>query len=253
MTGAIRALAKRLKPPTYVWDGIYAHRRDVPTHRAEYTAEVIDEMVATTRRALDQWRTGQKPLLWHECLSLVAATASAGRPRLSVVDFGGGAGSAFVQLISSLSPSVELECVVVDSGEFAARGRDLFGTDPRIRFVTTLADAPSRPDIVYLNSVLPYIDDYAQLLGQLAALQPRFILLARLAAGNIPTFASRQLNVPGRVFAYWFLNLDEVIGILQRSGYAIASHSYGEHEYDLSNLPETHRVGRFRNVLFARS
>lgn len=253
MTGTIRALAKRLRPPPYVWDGIYAHRRDVPTHRAQYTAELIDEMVTTTGRALDQWRAGRKPTLWHDCLAMVAGAASAGRQRLSVVDFGGGAGTAFVQLISSLPSSLELECVVVDVEEVAARGRRLFSGDSRIRFVTSLAEAPVRPDIVYLNSVLPYLDDYPEVLGQLAALQPRFILLARLAAGNIPTFASRQLNVPGRVFAYWFHNLDELIGILQRSGYALASHSYGEHEYDLSNFPETHRVGRFRNVLFARS
>jgi putative methyltransferase (TIGR04325 family) len=253
MTSTIRSLVKRLKPATYVWDGIYAHRRDVPTHRAQYTDELIDEMVTTTSRALEQWRAGQKPVLWHECLAVVAGAAAAGRPRLSVVDFGGGVGSAFVQLMSSLPPTVELDCVVVDSEEIAASGRRLFGPDQRIRYVTSLSEAPLRPDIIYLNGVLPYIDDYAQVLEQLAARQPRFILLARLAAGNVPTFASRQLNLPGRVFAYWFHNLDELIGILQRSGYALASHSYGEHEYDLSNFPDTHRVGRFRNVLFARS
>lgn len=253
MIAAIRAVAKRLKPPTHVWDGIYAHRRDVPTHRDQYTGELIDEMVSTTRAALEQWRSGQKPQLWHECLAVLAGAASAGRQRLCVVDFGGGAGSAFVQLISSLSPRVELDCVVVDSAEMAVTGRRVFGDDRRIRFVTSLSEAPARPDIVYLNGVLPYIDDYAQLLAQVAALQPRFILLARLAAGNIPTFASRQLNLPGRVFAYWFHNLDELTGILQRSGYALASHSYSEHAYDLSNFPETHRVGRFRNVLFAPS
>jgi putative methyltransferase (TIGR04325 family) len=253
MTGAIRALAKRLKPAAYVWDGIYAHRRDVPVHRADYTGELIDEMVTTTSRALEQWRAGQKPVLWHECLAVVAGAASAGQHRLSVVDFGGGAGSAFVQLISSLPSSIDLECVVVDSEEIAARGRSLFGNDRRIRFVTALADAPSRPDIIYLNAVLPYIDDYSRLLGQLAALQPRFILLARLAAGSNPTFASRQRNLPGRVFAYWLHNLDELIEILKRSGYALASNSFSEHQYDMSNFPETHRVERFRNVLFARS
>jgi putative methyltransferase (TIGR04325 family) len=252
MTGAIRALARRLKPAARVWDGIYPQRRDVPTHRAHYTAELLDDMVATTSRALEQWRAGRKPLLWHDSLAVLAGAATAGQRRLSVIDFGGGPGSAFVQLISSLPSSVRLDCLVVDSEEIAARGRELFATDGRIRFATSLAEAPAQPDIIYLNSVLPYVDDYAQVLGHLAALRPRFILLARLAAGDIPTFATRQLNVPGRVFAYWFHNLPELIGILERSGYDLASDSYGEHHYDVSNFPETHRVGRFRNVLFAR-
>jgi putative methyltransferase (TIGR04325 family) len=252
MTGAIKALAKRLRPSAPVWDGIYTHRRDVPTHRAQYTGELLDDMVTTTGRALEQWRAGRKPLLWHDCLAVLAGTAAAGQPRLSVIDFGGGPGSAFVQLISSLPSRVAVDCLVVDSEETAARGRQLFAADRRIRFATSLTGAPAQPDIIYLNSVLPYIDDYAQLLGQLAALQPRFILLARLAAGDIPTFATRQLNVPGRVFAYWFHNLAELIGILERSGYDLACDAYGEHQYDVSNFPETHRVGRFRNVLFAR-
>ena len=252
MTGAITALARRLKPRTFVWDGVYAHRREVPIHRAEFTEELIDEMITTASGALAQWRSGLKPVLWHECLAVVAGALSGGRQRLSVVDFGGGIGSAFVQLISSLPPGVELDYVVVDSEEMAVKGRELFGADPRIRFVTSPAEAPRQADIMYLNGVLPYIDDYEHLLGQLAVRQPRFILLARLAAGNVPTFASRQLNVPGRVFAYWFHNLDELIAILERGGYTLASHSYSEQQYDLSNFPETHRIGRFRNVLFAR-
>jgi len=68
----------------------------------------------------------------------------------------------------------------------------------------------------------------------------------------VPTFASRQLNLPGRVFPYWFLNLGEVIQIMTGAGYRLASDGYGEHHYDVSNFPETHRVGRFRTVLFAR-
>jgi putative methyltransferase (TIGR04325 family) len=252
MIGAIRAVARRLKPAAPVWEGIYAHRRDVPTHRAEFTAELLDEMVTTTSRALEQWRAGRKPLLWHECLAVVAGAASAATRRVSVIDFGGGPGSAFVQLISSLPSTVDVDCVVVDSDEIAARGRELFANDGRIRFVTSLTAAPAQPDIIYLNGVLPYIDDYRQVLRQLAALQPRFMLMARLTAGDVPTFASRQLNVPGRVFAYWFHNLPELIEILEGAGYVLACHAYAEHQYDLSNFPATHRVGRLRNVLFAR-
>ena len=60
------------------------------------------------------------------------------------------------------------------------------------------------------------------------------------------------MNLPGRVFPYWFLNLGEVIQIMTGAGYRLASDGHGEHHYDVSNFPETHRVGRLRTVLFAR-
>jgi putative methyltransferase (TIGR04325 family) len=234
-----------------VWDGIYASRRDVPAVRDEYDAELIDEMVSTTTAAWREVGAGRKPVLWHEALSLLAGAMS-DRGALRVIDFGGGVGSGFVQLLSSLPGDVALDYVIVESAAMCQAGRSIFGADTRIGFETRLPAVSEALDIVYLNAVLPYIDDYRAVLQQIAGLAPRHVLFARLAAGDVPTFASRQLNLPGRVFPYWFLNLGEVIQIMTGAGYRLASDGHGEHHYDVSNFPETHRVGRLRTVLFAR-
>jgi putative methyltransferase (TIGR04325 family) len=258
-----KAWVKQLAPPilleavrpaagsTPVWSGVYAHRREVPTHRDEYSGELIDEMVATTSAALSRVRSGRKPYLWHEPFALVAGALALRVPNLRVLDFGGATGSGYVQLLSSLPRGARVEYLVVDSAVMCEAGRSIFAGDARIRFSETLPPAGA-VDLVYVNGVFPYIDDYAAKIGELAALDAEQIFLARLAAGANPTFASRQLNLPGRVFAYWFLNLDEVTSILSRAGYQLACDSFVDGHYDQSNLPETHRVERFRNVLYAK-
>lgn len=259
----MKALLKRLLPPILldvargsrgpqpVWEGVYPHLKDVPTHRADYGAELVAEMVSTTSAALAQWKRGEKPFLWHEPFALAAGALAGQSGSIRVVDFGGGTGSGYVQLISSLPRTTSIDYLVVDSAEMSAAGRTIFAGDPRIRFADTLPEAGS-VDLIYVNAVLPYIENYRDTLAQLAGLGAAQMFLARLAAGSNPTFASRQLNLPGRVFAYWFLNLDEVHQILAQAGYAAACDSFVDRAYDQSNLPESHRVERFRNVLFVR-
>lgn len=247
----LNLLGSRPAPPP-VWSGVYPRLSDVPAHRAEFGDDLIGEMVTTVAAALAALRAGQKPHLWHESLALLAGAVASASQRVSVVDFGGGAGSGFAQLLASLPPSVTLAYEVVDSEAMCTAGRKLFADDRRIRFSTTLPPRGSAIDVVYANSVLQYIEDYPRALQQLAAVGAPYVFLGRLAAGRGPTFATRQLNVPGRVFPYWFLNLDEVIAVMAQHGYQLACDSLVDHVYDQTNLPESHRAERFRNVLFAR-
>lgn len=258
-----RRWVKRLVPPillefragtdiaTPIWKGVYASFTDVPVKRADYDAELVDEMIATTGGALQQWRAGRKPFLWHEPFALLAGTLAAKRHAIRVIDFGGGVGSGFAQLISSLPASVEIDYLVVDNAAMCAAGRRVFNGDPRIRFAVDLP-AATPVDLIYVNSVLQYIDDYRATLSRLASIGAGAIFLARLAAGSQPRFASEQWNVPGRVFPYWFLNMNETVSVLEAAGYQLACDSFVDRAYDQSNLPESHRVERFRNVLFVR-
>jgi hypothetical protein len=87
----------------------------------------------------------------------------------------------------------------------------------------------------------------------LAALRAPWLVLARTAAGDIPTFATRQLNLPGQVIPYWFVNRNEIIDLLRGEGYQLALEGLADREYDQSNFPPAYRIGRMRNLLFARS
>lgn len=248
---------RQLVPPILwrhrpTWRGVYARLRDVPTHDGTYGDKLAGEMVETISRAMQRLDAGDKPYLWHEHLALAASFVAAGQRGVKVLDFGGGPGSGFVQLLSSLPATTAIDYLVVDLQPACDAGRRLFAADGRIRFATEIPGPASGFDIVYVNSTLQYIDDYAATLQRLAALEAPWLLLARLAAGRFPAFATQQVNLPGQVLPYWFLDTQEVLEILQSAGYGLACDFLLERVYDQSNLPETHRAERMRTMLFAR-
>ena len=210
-------------------------------------------MAAEGTRLLAEVRAGRKPWLRHKTFSAVAGMAGSLASQLRVVDFGGGPGMGFVHLLATLPPEAKLEYHIVELPGMCDEGRRIFADDAHIKFHTALADAPASPDVVYVNCVLQYFENYQGQLRALALLGAPWLLLARAATGDIPTFATRQLNLTGQILPYWFVNRAEFVELLGGQGYRLVWESACEHEDDQSNFPETHRIGRMRNLLFAHS
>jgi putative methyltransferase (TIGR04325 family) len=245
---------RKFEKHRFTWQGIYAHRRDVPSDNASYDDEIeVRKHYDWTRAALDLVHAGKQPILWHDTLAVVAAIISSRNNAVSVLDFGGAVGSGYVQLLGSLPKNAAIQYHVVDLPKMCAAGHQLFAGDPRITFHTCLPSLDDALDIVYASSVLQYVDDYGGLLRQLGSAQATFILLGQLAAGDIPTFATKQMNLVEKILAYWFLNRDEVGDSLAEAGYELVYDGLGDQVYDQSNFPDTHRIGRMRNMLFRRS
>ncbi len=252
LVGFVRAL--KMTPPVPVWDGVYAHLHDVPTTGGTYDDDRrIDESLRLARAELEVARGGGSPALWHDSLGVLAGAVLAGRSCISILDFGGGVGTAYIQLLASLPKTAAIRYRVIEQKNTCVAGRRLFDGDSRIQFDTSLPELGDAPDIVYVNSALPYIADYAGLLRNLAGLGARYLLLARLAAGKFPTYATRQLNLSGQVLPYWFLNAEEVKEILRQAGYSLAYDAASGPEYNQDNFPESHRIGRMRTQLFVGS
>ena len=261
-------VVKRLCPPAVlkllrgrpfsrqlVWEGIYKDRRSVPATDDRYDSNArVSEFVESARRARALMRAGKPmdvPCAWHDALCLLAASI-ASQPYIRVLDFGGGVGFAFLQLLSSLRAKTAVCYHVIDLENMCIAGRELFADDLRIQFHSTWPALEGNIDIVYASTVLPYIDDYVGLLRQFAAVKARFILLNQLATGNFLTYAAKQLNLPGQVLAYWFLNIQEVIDVLAAAGYSCMYEAQVGHDYDQSNYPELYRLGRMRTMFFVR-
>jgi putative methyltransferase (TIGR04325 family) len=224
----------------------------VPTVHDGYDNELrIAEFVDETKGAMSTLASGGFPAsYWHDPLGYLAAVAGAGRDRLQVLDFGGGVGQAFVHLISTWRGRAAVVYHVVDLEGMCAAGRMLFANDSRITFHTRLPDLTGGIDIVYASAVLPYMDDYAATLRDLAALGAPYVLLTRLAAGAFPTYAARQLNLTGQQLGYWFLNVQEIVDVMAASGYLLVHEGQSGPDYLQSNYPPSHRIGRMRNMLF---
>lgn len=109
-----------------------------------------------------------------------------------------------------------------------------------------------------MNSVLQYIADWELLLSQLLGLQPKFILLDDVPAGDIPTFATIQ-NYYKSTLPYWFFNVNEIITFFESYDYILGYKSkffstvLGEiQEIPMNNFPSQYQLDHPCTLLFNR-
>jgi putative methyltransferase (TIGR04325 family) len=264
-----RHLARRLWPPVlldllrgrppvpapcFIWEGIYAHLRDVPSHLGTWDfADRGKDCVEEVHAFHASMAAGILNVDQNDAMELLASTVAAERGEVRVLDFGGGVGMAFLKLTATLRVAARVRYSVVDLEGMCEAGRSLFKGDDRIDFHTSIPPLAGQLDIVYSSSALQYVDDYPGTLRKLAALHAKHVLLTFLPAGPFKTYAARQLNMEGQVIPHWFLNVGEVVDLVCSGGYtSVYDGRYGP-DYDQSNYPESHRLGRHRELLFVRT
>lgn len=262
----LRKVFKGLVPPLFldvirgrplvekpIWTGIYARPADLGLSQTSYDSETeVEKHAGWTRRALEAQRAGMKPFLWHGTMTTVAALLAAQQGRVRVLDYGGATGSGYVQLVDNL-PAGTVDYHVVDLPGMCVAGRALFAGANGIHFHERLPQLVEPVDILYVNSAVQYSADYQKLLQELAGIGAAYIILARTATGEIPTYVSKQINLAGIELAYWFLSVAEVRSQLQSHGYTLIYHAKDGQDYDQSNFPPSHRIHQMRNLIFARN
>ena len=161
-------------------------------------------------------------------------------------------GVGAVNVRRGMSEKISVEYLVVDNEASCERGRRLLREFSWVKFVTELPQDVGTVDVVVLSSVLQFIDKYEALLKHLSGFAPPFWFFTFVPAGEIPTFASAQLNVPGSVLPVWFFNLQELIEKIEALGYELIFKSALDRVFDMSNFPLTHQLSRQCNLLFRR-
>jgi len=251
LADAYRILRGQLRP---VWTGVYERYEDVPVSGPGFDGETWTAITrAGTERALARLRdaTPGVPTGDRALLPSLVANVLADRGAVRIVDFGGGMGIGYIDVRAAMGPAA-IEYVVVETDAVCAAGRNLF-QDPAIRFVTSLADVRTDADLVYVSSVLQYMPKPTEMLRQLAALGARYLLLVNVSAGEIPTYATAQRNVPGSVIAYWFLATREIVEALRAFGYEQRHTSPSERRLTGFAVPRRYRIERGVNLLFERA
>jgi hypothetical protein len=240
----IKKIVRLIVPPLFVdlyrrltpnWEGIYTNFREVPTEGEGLDGDIWAEIVEreTSEVAKEITKGGTIPALlsgYDSLLPLLVSVVAHKNNKIRILDFGG----------------------VVDSDKNCQRGRLIHGNDPQIIFHQSLPERISAFDIVHMDSVLQYIEDYPLLLKTLCGYKPEYFLFVRLSAGNIPTYVAKQMNVPGISCPYRFINIDDLIRVMNECGYALAFKSAGDREHKQGNFPVEYRVGRACNLLFIR-
>ena len=234
--------------------GRYEAFAAVPVHGQGYDQQVwIDACLAEAGRLrdttdLDFWQRKSR-----ELEPLVVALLARSGP-IAIVDFGGAVGFSYLLLKRRLGNQVRFDYHVVEQPAVCEAGRRFFQAAADIHFHDQLDFLSTLPTGGLLNiaSSLQYVDDWRGKLRGLTNWKPEIVLMTQLTAGDQPTFASAQRNLPGAILPHWFLNQAEVIEVMQQLGYECLYHSRCESPVQQPDYPQDLRIGQYRNLLFAR-
>ncbi|MGB7042981.1 MAG: methyltransferase, TIGR04325 family [Xanthobacteraceae bacterium] len=206
-----------------IWDGVFGSFAEAHADEATFDGDVwLDKARATAHEAIaaSQGETEVPSIAetTNYALPFVAATVARRDRTLRILDFGGGMAASYFSLVAMLPPDQPLDYVIVENDGVCREGDKLLATDHRISFRTDLPEPGTCYDIVHCGSSLHYVDDWRQMLGQLAAYRPAHLLFADLPAADNCSFVTAQAYY-GRRIAVHFWNLREFILAVQDIGY----------------------------------
>jgi putative methyltransferase (TIGR04325 family) len=180
----------------------------------------------------------------------VLARAARNKDRLSILDWGGGAGH-YCLYSKALLPEIAVDYHCYDLPELCRLGRKLV---PQARFYDEADVLPrSRFDLVVSSSALHYFRDWRACAASLAARSEEFLYIARLQTVNrAPSFVVRQRPYGqgyDTEFFSWFINRGELIGCVESLGLELVREFVFAEKWRVKRAPED---GECRGFLFRR-
>lgn len=242
----------------FLWTGKYLRYSDVKAQGEGYRGRVwITSRSSQTQIVRKEIENGNGiPIVRgfrFGSLALLASLVSPRSQKLRILDFGGGMGVAYPQVLHSLGEEFPLEYHIVENSESCIEGRKIFIGDSRIQFHEGLDNSLTNIDIVFMSGVLQYVDDYSAIIHSLIKLHPSFVLMTFLPVGSMSTFASAQVNLKGSVLPTWFFNLNELISIFTSLKYQLLCKLSIEPEdcIDMGNFEEEDQLNHMSTLFFA--
>ncbi len=245
-----------------IWEGVYASFAEAPAVGPGY------EGVTWRERSLRSARDAVAKLALGETLDyslrqrnaimpVVVAMLLSRQQRVTVLDFGGGLGTAFPVLASAVGDDIgRVDYRIVEVETICSAGRELFGGGTGPRFEPELPNSGTF-DVVQAASSLQYIEDWRGALGQLVGYRAQYLVLGDLLIGGFPSYATLQNYYESRIRS-WFLNAKEFIGEVERHGYKLALRAECDTRIlgvdgplPMENFPPHLRVARTSHLLFA--
>eukprot|EP00210_Caulerpa_lentillifera_P009586 g9143.t1 len=193
-------------------------------------------------------------------LPLVVAMILTQQERTSILDFGGGMGEQYLELLAKIPDTREkIDYVVIDGSKTIQSVPSVVKKLAHISFYDQITDVPETIfDIVHMGSTLQYIDDWRGLLKTLVEkFKPRYFIFSDLLSGDIPTFVSHQIFY-GKRIPVRFHTLSTIISFFKIIGYSaifrslLRSRILGNENLPMDELPESHRLKIAMNICFSR-
>jgi putative methyltransferase (TIGR04325 family) len=247
-----------------IWEGVYKTFKDVPSLGAGFSGErwiqnSLEKINAVRKDAQRKGTVSSVTQYRASLLPLVAAIVLHDFENVRILDFGGGIGFAYYQVLHGLPSSKNFELHIIEIDELCEVGKQYFKDEQKIFFHSSLPREEGLTfDIVHMGSSLHYCEEWEEVLSRLCRYQPRYFLFTDLPAGDIPTFATVQSYYSSKI-PVWFFNIDEVINVMKKKNYCIVFKSAfvatvlgQEREIPQGNFEAQYRIGHTCNLLFAK-
>jgi putative methyltransferase (TIGR04325 family) len=246
------------------FEGVYGDFSEIPDFTAYDSDSSITDGFDEVLVKLNKHQSGQFISAAHDrsqitnLLSLLIASAS--YQKFSVLDYGGGIGSTYIDCLNSINMD-GVEYHIFDLPETMEMGRKLFPktastSDKKsynIYFVDDILQIETF-DIINMGSVLQYLPDYSTVLLSLIKKKPEYFLITDNFMGDHATFATAQVNMPRRRMAYWVFQLNEIVTLFEKNSYRLQYKSTNYQPFhNFNNFPVEYRINDSCNLLFEKA
>lgn len=201
----------------YIWEGVYNSFAEIP--------ESVDphqggRWLESLQKRTDDVRLGRELAFNQKILPVVVGTNYSSQDTVKILDFGGGLGRDYYNLLQAeLKPKIQYSVVeITEVVNFGKSYNDGLYSD--ICFLDSIPENESY-DIVSAHSVIHYCMDWKSILLRLGSLNAELIVYEDVLCGAFDTFASKQ-NYYESYFPCWFFNEKEFIGIVEECGYELS-------------------------------
>lgn len=139
---------------------------------------------------------------------------------LSVLDFGGSLGSSYYQCRDFLSNLKELKWNIVEQKHFVECGKQFF-EDDCLKFFYSIEDClnSETPDVIFLSSVVQYLEHPYQFLQQLVHYNFKHIIFDRTTFLETGSDRLTVQTIPPEIYSAsypaWFLNRESFLDCFQ--------------------------------------
>ena len=172
----------------YGWRGDYDTWAEAKNKCSGYDSPVILEKVKESALKVKKGQaaferdsvTFDKPEYSFQLLSSLLWAASLNSGNLNVMDFGGSLGSTYFQNSRILDALHNLNWCIVEQANYIETGKAHFSSE-RLHFFNSINKCffSYKIDVVLLSSVLQYVEKPYNLLDELIAFKPAFIIIER--------------------------------------------------------------------------
>ncbi|MDR1366184.1 MAG: methyltransferase, TIGR04325 family [Holosporales bacterium] len=210
-----------------VWEGVYSNFAEVGGDTGVFESDHwINRQKEKLQRAIEDFKSGLAYSKDYP-LSLVVAMLideqrEGGGQRVKVLDFGGGMGLQYLDLITKVPSAEELvDYTILDNEKLIDATCGCMKQFKNLSFVTTLSVVRGDMDIVHMGSSLQYVEKWQGLLAELnEKFRPKYFVFSDLLAGDIPTFVSAQVYF-GQRCPVNMLNKEEFTELLFGFGFKV--------------------------------